>query len=158
MNDGTVQKFNYEDSKTEILNFDDYVFNLTENHKSENAFYWKAKERYLHELINPEEDSKEEDLAKYRAEINQRIAYPLLPIIFSIIAAASILRGNFNRRGNISNIILGISMAVIFLLLTIISCDLIEKSSKFTPLLYLNFIVFFTIGLNLLSEKRSQKK
>jgi lipopolysaccharide export system permease protein len=153
MKEGTVQKFNYDTQKTEILNFDDYVFNLTENHKSDKGFYWKAKERYLHELINPEDDLEEEELARFRTEIHQRITYPLLPIIFSIIAAACVLRGNFSRHGNIFNIVLAATIAVSFLLSIMFIYSLIESSVKFTPLLYLDFAIFFLVSLNLLREK-----
>lgn len=31
MENGTVQKFNYKEQKSEILDFDNYVFNLAEN-------------------------------------------------------------------------------------------------------------------------------
>ena len=158
MKNGTLQKLNYVDNKTEILNFDDYVFNLTESNKKSGSFHWKAKERYIDELLNPEESSSEEDLAGYRAEINQRLIYPLLPIIFSIIASACILRGSFKRHGNVSNIILATALAVTFLFSTIICCDLIETSSNFVPLLYVDFITFFFIGIKLLSEKKLQKK
>ena len=84
MESGTLQKFNYANYKSEILNFDNYVFNLTESQKNEDAMRWKPKERYFSELLNPEDNSDEDDLKKYWAEIHQRITYPLLPIIFSI--------------------------------------------------------------------------
>jgi Predicted permeases len=83
-----VQKFNYHDSKSEILNFDNYVFNLNENQKGSTSIRWKPKERYLDELINPQDDYEDSDLKKYRAELHERFTYPLLPLTFSMIAAA----------------------------------------------------------------------
>jgi lipopolysaccharide export system permease protein len=148
-----VQKFNYEDSKSEILNFDNYVFNLTENEKTNDKKRWKAKERYLWELMSPEEGLDELDLEKYRTEIHQRFTYPLLPIIFSLIAVSCILRGHFSRSGNVTNIILAISVAVIFFGLTMVSYNLIETSPKLAPLLYLNFALFFLAGLKMLNTK-----
>jgi lipopolysaccharide export system permease protein len=153
MQNGTVQKFSYESHKSEILNFDDYVFNLTENQRVDDALRWKSKERYLTELLNPDDDSEELELERYRTEIHQRFTYPLLPIIFSAIALACILRGGFSRRGNISNIILAIFLAVIFLGAMMSSYNLIETSAKFTPLLYLNFVLFFFISFKILNNK-----
>ena len=157
MENGTVQKYNYSTKKSEILHFDNYVFNLSDNDGEKEKMRWKAKERYFSELINPNDDSDVGDLARYRAEINQRLTYPLLPIVFSIIALACILKGSFNRRGNVVNIVLAIIMATIFLILTILSYSLIEASPKFVPLLYANFATFITIGLYFLISNHRRK-
>jgi lipopolysaccharide export system permease protein len=158
MENGTIQKFNYEDRKSEILNFDNYVFSLTENKKTDKTMRWKAKERYLHELLFPKEETKDSDMTKYTAELNQRFTYPLLPLVFSIIGLSFILRGSFNRRGNFTNILLAIIAATVFLILTFISYNLTEISVKFTPLLYLNFIVFSVGGLKILNDNSRKKK
>jgi len=157
MDNGTVQKFNYLSHKSEILNFDNYVFNLSENQKSTTAIRWKAKERYLNELLNPEEETEAFEIARYRAETHQRFTYPLLPIVFSLIALSCIMRGGFSRGGNLSNIVLAIFLAAIFLGLTIVCYDLIESSAKFVPVLYLNFVIFTSICLWLLIENYRKK-
>jgi lipopolysaccharide export system permease protein len=157
MEGGTVQKFNYENSKSEILNFDNYVFNLTETQKNDNKMRWKAKERYLPELISPNDDSEETDFKKYRTELHQRITYPLLPVVFATIALACILRGGFNRGGNSSNIILAIILATTFLAITMLTYNLVESSAKLTPVLYLNFFAFFAFSLRMLTENNRKK-
>lgn len=158
MENGTVQKYNYADQKTEILNFDNYVFNLTDNKTREERMRWKSKERFLDELMNPEEDTEEEDLARYKTEIHQRLTYPLLPIVFSIIALSCILKGGFSRRGNISNIVTAIFLATLFLVITIATYDLIESSPKFIPVLYINFVVFSLSGLWVLNSNYRKKR
>ncbi len=157
MSDGTIQKFNYADDKSEILNFDNYVFNLTETQKNEDTMRWKSKERYLSELLNPNDDSEERDLEKYRSEIHERFTYPLLPIVFSIIALACVLRGQFSRRGNVSNIVLAIFLAISFLIITFLTYGFIETSPKLTPILYLNFIIFSLAGLIMLTANYRKK-
>lgn len=158
MENGTVQKFNYADCKSEILNFDSYVFSLSENQKDSSAMRWKPKERYLHELIFPEDGIEESERAKYWAELNERFTYPLIPLILAIIALASILRGGFNRRGNIGNIVLAIILAVIFLGATMMSYNFIESSPKSTPILYLNFLIFFMLGIRMLGGNYRKKR
>lgn len=150
MENGTVQKFNYHDQKSEILNFDNYVFNLTENTKSDRTFRWKPGELYLSELLNPDPNLSESDLAKYHSEVHQRFTYPILPLAMSLIALAFVLRGQFSRRGNSMNIVLAIMMATAFLSLDIVSCNLIETSAKFTPLPYVNILLFIGLCLKLL--------
>ena len=152
MENGTVQKFNYATQKSEILNFDNYVFNLTNSNETKEKIHWKSKERYLDELLNPDDALDAADLARFRTELHQRLTYPLLPIIFSIIALASILKGSFSRRGNSKNILLAICMSTIFLIITMALYNTIESSPQFIPLLYLNFAAFFGIGLRFLSE------
>ncbi len=160
MENGTVQKFNYSNQKSEILHFDNYVFNLTEGRESIDKFSWKSKERYLDELINYEPETPDYDIARFRTEIHQRFTYPLLPMIFATISLACIMRGSFSRRGNSSNIILAVFVSTIFLILTILLYNAMESSPKITPLLYLNFLLFFGGGLHFLHEasRKSEHK
>jgi lipopolysaccharide export system permease protein len=151
MDSGTLQKTNYQTLKSEILKFDNYVFNLSENHGESTQRAWKAREQYLHELfasINEDEEQKGE----YISEINQRFTQPLLPIIFSLIAVSSMLRGSFSRNGNIKNIIFAIINAVIFISINLTLYDLIESSSNYIPLLYINFIFFTILSIVIMSS------
>lgn len=159
MEKGTVQKFDYTNRKSEILHFDNYVFNLTEDNTNSGKIYWKSKERYLNELINYEPDIPDYDIARFRTEIHQRFTYPLLPLVFTTIALACIMRGSFNRRGNLSNILLAVGLSTLFLVLLIGTYDIMESSSKFTPLLYLNILFFLGGGAyQLLEKKRNQPR
>jgi lipopolysaccharide export system permease protein len=153
MQTGTVQKFNYRDNKSEILNFDNYVFNLTENKKDDGAFKWKPSELYLDELLNPAPDLEEEELAHYRSEINQRLTYPLLSFVFTLIGSSIILGGQFSRRGNSLNIALAIFATSIFFGLGISSYNLIEVSTKFLLLPYINILLFSAVSLKFLIRK-----
>jgi lipopolysaccharide export system permease protein len=150
MEDGTIQKFNYRTEKTEILYFDNYIFNLNENQKSSDSFKWKVQERYLSELLNPEEDASEEEIQKYNSEIHKRFIYPLFSLIFSLIAMSTILHGQFRRHGNTSNIILAVVLCGIFITVSIVSFGLIESSNIFVFLPYLNCAIFFIISLRML--------
>lgn len=153
MEQGTVQKFNYQTQKTEILNFDTYVFNLTENQNSNSSFNWKVSELYLHELLNPKENLDEKEINQYRSEINQRFTYPLLPIAFTFIGLSLVLYGQFNRHGNTRNTIMAICAAIAFFAITMISYRLIEVSPKLVFLPYLNFFFFLVLSLKILVKK-----
>lgn len=158
MENGTVQRFNKVEQKSEILNFDNYVFNLTGRDNQESETRWKPKERYISELLNPDDDSDEANLVEYRAEFHKRLTYPLLPIVFSIIALTCILRDNFSRRGNLSNIILATALATGFLVTLTINYDLIETSPNFIPALYANIIIVSTICLYLMNRNPGKRK
>jgi lipopolysaccharide export system permease protein len=158
MEEGTVQKYNYAEKKSEILNFDTYVFNLTEGNSSKESWHWKPKERYLNELFFPEDGLDPEEMTEFRSEINQRFTYPLLSIVFAAIALAFVLRGGFNRGGNLFNTIVAIAMATVFLIITIASYKLIDISAKYIFMLYLNFAIFFVISLKILKDNYRKKQ
>jgi len=159
MQKGTIQRFNRLEKKSEILNFDDYVFNLTENqdlHKK--VIRWKPKERFLKELLYPEDGVVALDISKYRAEIQQRLTYPLMSMILAILALSAMLHGSFNRRGNYSNILFATILAILFLTSTISIYRLIETKFYLTLLLYLNFILFFAIAFYGMIYNKSKKE
>jgi lipopolysaccharide export system permease protein len=158
MEEGTVQKYNYVEKKSEILHFDNYVFNLTENQKNDREKFWKPQERYLQELINPQDEYlTTDDLNEFRAEIHKRFIYPLLSPIFSLIALAFILSGQFSRHGNIGTIIGALVAAAAFLSINIVSLGLIESSAKFSFMPYLNCLIFVGISSKMLIQTYRQK-
>jgi lipopolysaccharide export system permease protein len=142
MQNGTLQKFNYKTNKTDILKFDSYSFNLGKERKDNLTIRWRANERYLKELIHPELDSSLEELKKYHMEFHQRIITPLFSAVLTIIALSLILRGQFNRRGNLNNILLAILIASIFIVIAINLNNL-----PYVLISYLNLALFSAIGL-----------
>lgn len=148
LNNGTAQKFNYSTRKSEILKFDTYVVNLNDNKEvGIGKYIWKAKERYINELINPDDESSASDVIKYRVELHHRIVYPAISLILALIGTSFILNGKFNRRGNFISIISAIISGTIFVISTMMIYDIMEKSIKFAPLLYVNFFIFAIVGL-----------
>lgn len=158
MENGTVQKFNYSTSKSEILNFDNYVFNLLSKDDEKVRFKWKQKERYLNELINYEDDLSEVEAARFKSEFHQRFVYPVLPIIFSLIALSSMMHGAFSRRGNSRNVVLASVASTILLATTIALFQAIEKNAQFVYLLYLNLAAFSSVSLYFIHEQYQKIK
>lgn len=154
LTDGTVQKYNYETKKSEILKFDQYVVNLNERETEKIEFKWKATERYIWELINPTDDPKGEFRAEYYYELHKRFVYPLFSLVLSIIAVAFILKGQFSRRVNIINEIQATAAGVAFIVSIMTLYDMVEKNSALAPLLYVDALIFVVIGLNLLRTKK----
>lgn len=151
MQNGTVQRFIYKENKEEILTFDNYVVNLSDNNKVDlSQKRWKPKERFLSELINPNDNSSEGDKLQYKIELQQRLTYPLMPLVLTFIALAFVLRGDLNRRGNNLNLLFAILMAISFLSITIAIYRMLEVSLALIPLLYLHFAVFFGVSYYML--------
>ena len=150
LNSGTVQRFSPQIRKSDILNFDSYVINLNEDKEKLGKPIWTANARYLHELLNPEEDTSPRTLKKYMVEVHERLTYPTYSLILCLIATSFLLRGQFNRRGNLKNNLTAIAMAVLFIGSVMVIYDAMERSSKLTPLLYIDLLVFISISLYIL--------
>jgi len=154
LSDGTVQKYNFATRKSEILKFDQYVVNLTDNEEKSMDFRWKAQERYIWELLNPNDGSSEDDLREYRAEIHKRLTYPLFSIVLSLIAAAFILKGQFRRKSGLGNELQAILTGILFIISVMTIYDAIEKNQKLIILLYGDLLIFTIFSISLLKTKK----
>jgi len=152
MEHGTVQKFNYENRNSEIMKFDNYVFNLSESAKISRNNKFKANEYFFNELLDPPENLSEEDYKKIKIEIHERLIDPLLSIALTLIALSLILKGEFKRNGNMNYIFYSILTASIYFMLNILSYSFIKYSNNLAILPYLNFIIFVYFALYLLQK------
>ncbi len=152
MEQGTVQKYNYKDRKSEIMKFDNYVFNLSENTKLNSNNKFKANEYYFHELLNPPDNLSKTEYNKIKNEIHERLIDPLLSIVLTLIALSLILKGEYKRTGNSSNITYAILTASTYFMLNIISYSFIKYYNYFVILPYLNFIAFVYLSIYLLRK------
>ncbi len=157
MEDGSLQRLIHQEMRSEILYFDSYVFSLNQNNDDASTHNWKAQERFINELINYEKDSSESEIKKYIAEFHERITQPFLPIIFALIASASIMHGNFNRGGNIKNIIMAIILASALMITTIFGYSLIETSKNYAFVPYLFYLIFVFLAMKMLINTVHQK-
>jgi lipopolysaccharide export system permease protein len=149
---GTVQKFNYKDRNSEIMKFDNYLFNLSESTKVNHNNKLKANEYYFHELLNPPDNLTETEYKKIKSEIHERLIDPLLSLVLVLIALSLILKGEFKRNGNANYIIYSILTASTYFMLNILSYSFIKYSSNLAILPYLNFIIFVYIALEILRK------
>lgn len=154
LNQGTVERFSYETQKTETLHFDSYVVNLSDNNQPIVNRRWKASERYIGELLSPDEKASAQDLQSYYAELHQRMTYPLLSLILTLIATATVLSNKFTRRGNLVHSLKASIFAAIFVGLFMFCYSLIENSNQLTPLIYLNLVFFVVVSFHHLKPKK----
>lgn len=154
LNDGTMQRFNNYTRKSEILKFDNYVFNLAEKGGEEFKFNWKPGEKYFYELFQNNENLSTQELLKIHNEIHKRIIEPLTSINLSIIAVAFLLRGQFRRRGGFLDRMNSVIMAVSYVVASVILIKISENNKSLLFLPYVNFFVFFVAGIYLLNSNK----
>lgn len=142
MTDGTIQRYNKESAQTDILEFDSYIFNLVEEEKIEERHSWKARERYIHELLNPSETHNEEKIKEYTAQIHKRIIISLFSLTMTLISLMFLLKKDFSRRGNFYSILYMVATSTVFLAITLSLFRISEINLNFVYLNYLNLVLF----------------
>ena len=90
-----------ENMQLSILEFDQYMFDLTDFMKQDAKLILKASDKYLHELVFVDRkdyfQNKEAD--GFLAEANARLTTPLLNIVMAMLAILAVLGGDFSRQG-----------------------------------------------------------
>lgn len=152
MDQGTIQKFNYSSQKTEIIEFDHYLFNLSESNTAKTNNNLKPNEYFFLELFNLDQNLSETEYKKLISERHERIVDPLLSIVLTLIAVAFVMQGEFSRKQNSKNILKAIAIASSYFVLNIISYGFIKYSELYAILPYLNFFIFTIISFRVLNN------
>ncbi|KCZ51640.1 LptF/LptG family permease [Hyphomonas pacifica] len=100
LRDATSQQLD-ENQQLSILEFDQYLFDLSEFMKEESDLVLKASDKYLYELFFVDRTNyfelKEADA--FLAEAHSRLTTPLLNIVMVLLAIYAVLGGDFSRKG-----------------------------------------------------------
>lgn len=112
-----------ENQQLSILEFDQYLFDLSDFMKEDAGLVLKASDKYLHELLFVDRTNyfelKEADALL--AEANARLTAPLLNIVMSLLAIVAVLGGDFSRKGYSKRIAYAAAGATVFLILQLIA-------------------------------------
>ena len=142
---GNRQEINTERRQLSLLYFDSYALDLGQFAASPANRWREPRERYLHELFNPDDGYDDQrNLGKFWAEAHQRIVSPLFAFALTGIALATLLGGQLNRRGQWRRILAGIAAAFLFEAIGLGLVNAVSKSPGLAPLIYLN--VLLTLG------------
>lgn len=84
-----------------ILEFDQYMFDLTDFMKEDSELLLKASDKYLHELffVDRKDYFQNKEADGFLAEAHARLTTPLLNIVMAMLAVVAVLGGDFNRQG-----------------------------------------------------------
>ncbi|MFN3609599.1 MAG: LptF/LptG family permease [Hyphomonas sp.] len=84
-----------------VLEFDQYMFDLTDFMRPDSELVLKASDKFLHELIFLDRknyfENKESD--SFLAEANARLTSPMLNLVMAMLAIFAVLGGDFSRQG-----------------------------------------------------------
>ena len=108
-----------ENQQLSILEFDQYMFDLSDFMKEDSDLRLKASDKYLYELFVVDRsnyfEAKEADALL--AEGHARLTTPLLNIVMSLIAIFAVLGGDFSRKGYGKRIAIAATGATVVLII-----------------------------------------
>lgn len=138
-----------------LLYFDDYSLDIYLEAAEKNNRFREPEERFLRELLFPEPNLLDTQIAQIRSEIHQRISLPLTSLALAMIALSMILHGNFSRKGQKKKILYSSIFALLFVITQLF---LIEKTSKhISAIILLYFMILSVIFAALFSLSKKNK-
>jgi len=150
MVNGNRQELEEASGRLSFLFFDRYTVELARSKAPAAARFRESTERFIDELLDPQDVDDPRVQAALQADGHQRLASPLYAFTFVIVALAALLSGEFSRRGQTMRVIAAVAFVVVIQALGIGLANLSSKTSALTVLIYLNTIVPAAIALYLL--------
>lgn len=135
MANGNRQVVKRQSGELSLLNFDSYTFDFGVATKTPQSRQREATELYLGELLDYTGDPGR--IRKLRAEAHQRLTSPLLAFAFVLIGLATLLSGEFNRRGQVKRTLAAVGLVIISESASEGLHSLAAKAATVIPLMYL---------------------
>jgi lipopolysaccharide export system permease protein len=159
MVNGNRQLVTKERKSLSILYFDLYTLDLATRAENAGLRWREPRERFLNELFldraqGPNAASDRRFRLKLRAEGHQRLVSPWLAPAFALIALATLLTGQFSRRGQGRRITLAAMAMLLLQSLSISLHSLAGGSGAFVPLMYLLPLATIAVCLWLILRQR----
>lgn len=120
------------------LKFTQYAIDLAEFATDVQPGWRDPKERTLDELVESDAEKGEPPLARGRllAELNQRIAMPLMNFAFPLLALVLLLTAEINRRGMTGRVAASALMVTLWEVGIIMSVNLVPKNNDLVWAIY----------------------
>lgn len=122
-----------------ILYFDKYTYDLSQYMEDRPVLAYEGRERYFHELINPDPDDvyAQQNRDRLRADAHERIVEGLYPVTLTLVALAALLPAPFSRRGYATRMATGAAAALIIRIIGFAIANAAAGNPYVTPLMYL---------------------
>lgn len=143
---GNRQEVGKQSRALSFLTFERYELNLGGITSVNEQRMRGPNELYLHQLLD---STKTPSYLKnkYFSELHQRLSWPLFNMILALLALATILSGQFNRRGQWKRIWISAFFAIMIIIIGISMVDIIAKHPIAVWALYIQMLVISIISL-----------
>ena len=139
MTNGHIHRKLLEKDGVQIVKFDQYVFDLSEFGQAKGKDRTtKPRARYIPELINPSIDElkNEKKMGQIRAELHDRFSSALYPLLFALIAVATLGVARSTRQGSGRLLLYGFCIGLIFRLIGLSATNLVRVDPLAVWLVY----------------------
>lgn len=142
MFNGNRQELVRETGEVSMIFFDRWSFSIDWLSANDKDRWREPNERFLDELLWPGDSPGEQYYAdQFRAEGHNRLATPLYPIVFTLIALAALLSGQFDKRGQAHRLGAATVAALLIQAGALGALNLAAKVPPAIPLIYLNALL-----------------
>jgi lipopolysaccharide export system permease protein len=142
MYNGTRQQVTRGSDRLSLLHFDNYAMEFSEGAEGKQTQSRDPREQTMAQLFAADQGTMTASLYRqFRVEAYQRLASPLYDFTFALIAAACLLAGRFNRRGQLDRIAIGVGLMIAVQAMALGISDLAARDLMLLPLIYLGPIV-----------------
>ncbi len=154
MINGNRQEMDRDGGRLSLLYFDSNTFELSDLEETVASRWLQPKERFLTELLYPSDSAIDKRFRKQLiAEGHQRLVAPLYTITFALIGLASLLAGEFNRRGQVPRVLIAIICIAGLESLSLGLQSLAARNLEAVPAMYAAAIVPGLISIFVLVHK-----
>ena len=131
MFDGHIHRRSRKTSAVQIIEFKKYIFDLSQFEKGKNQkIHYKTYESYIGELYDPPPDNHhfKNRPGTFRAELHDRLSNPLYPLLFVLVAVASLGYARTTREDRLRTIGTAFGFAAAARLLGLSAVNLLAKN------------------------------
>lgn len=142
MVNGNRQEVAKDTGKLSLLYFDRYTLDVSSEQENLENRWLEPRERYLSELFSP--TNNPDDVLNYyklKAEGHQRLISPLYAFGFVFIALAVLVSGEYNRRGQAWQLMIGTLAVVVVQAAGLGLENVAARAPSLVPLMYANALL-----------------
>lgn len=140
LQNGSRQEIDRVSGRLKILTFNENAIDLAEATHGDSVRPRDMTEASLTELFDPH-PANAQDIGKWRAEADRRLAAPLSTLSFAMVALLSVLTGSFRRFGGMLRPIIAIGAIVALLAIGLAVGNMAARDNRLIPLIWVQAIL-----------------
>jgi lipopolysaccharide export system permease protein len=128
---GHIQRQDRDSKDVSIITFESYIFDISQFGPKEGKRDFKPRERFIGELMfpDPKDEFFQRNAGKMRAELHDRLAAPLYPFLFVLIAVVHLGAPRTTRESRLRDLFTGFAVATFLRMAGLSAVNMAAKST-----------------------------
>ncbi len=128
---GHIQRQDRNSKDVSIITFESYIFDISQFGPKEGKRDFKPRERFIGELMfpDPKDEFFQRNAGKMRAELHDRLAAPLYPFLFVLIAVVHLGAPRTTRESRLRDLFTGFAVATFLRMAGLSAVNMAAKST-----------------------------